>query len=260
MKQLFQHFSTEEKDFVEQMIDLCHQVDVTYSYRLTRFLNPRQNQIAASIAAHFQLAYFSSQEVLETEFSRGIIAPDYYQLDVTDFELAVVEICYPRKYHELTHSQVLGTLLHRLGIKREYLGDILVGEEQTLVLLDRKFLPLLQSEVAKIGRIPVSWKERKWEVVSKQEKQESKRKQILVSSLRLDKLISVAFQMSRASASKLIEARQVKLDYQSVTQVGREVDIGQLISVRGYGRVCIKEEVGYSKQGKLKLEIEVIRK
>ncbi|MGT2799079.1 YlmH family RNA-binding protein [Streptococcus marmotae] len=260
MKQLFQHFSKDEKEFVEQMIDLCQQVDTTYSYRLTRFLNPRQNQIAASIAAHFQLVYFSSQEELETEFSRGIIAPDYYQLDVAHFELAVVEVLYPRKYHEVTHSQILGTLLHRLGIKREYVGDILVGEDQTFVVLDRKFLPLLQSEVAKIGRTPVSWKEREWEVVSKLKKQEAQQKQILVSSLRLDKLISVAFQLSRTSASKLIEARQVKLDYQPIAQAGHEVDIGQLISVRGYGRVCINELVGYSKQGKLKLEIEVIRK
>lgn len=260
MKQLFQHFAKEEKEFVEQVIDLCQQIEESYVYRVTRFLNPKQDQIVASIAAYFGLSYFSSREQLNTEFSRGIIAPDYYQLEVIDFDIAVVEIFYPRKYYQLTHSQILGTLLNRLGIKREYIGDILIDEKQSLVVIDRKFLPLLETEIQKIGRTPVHWKESNWNAVQQYQQQPLHRKQLLLTSLRLDRLIASAFLISRTRASQLIEKKQVKVDYTLVTQTSWVIQPGQLISVRGFGRIYVKEQLGYSKHGKQKLDIEVIRK
>ncbi len=36
-KNLLQHFSREEREFVEKIMDMCQQVEDTYSYRLTHF-------------------------------------------------------------------------------------------------------------------------------------------------------------------------------------------------------------------------------
>lgn len=253
-----QHFSQEEKAFAEKMIDLCQQVEHTYSYRLTTFLNPRQDEIVTSIATHFQLSVFSSRSIWDLEYSRVIIAPAYYQLEKQDFEISIVEIVYPRKYHQLSHSQVLGALLHQLGIRRELMGDIVVDEE-VLVMLDRRFVPLLETEVTKIARVPVRWQVRD-DANLTPIRQIGQIKEMIVSSLRLDKLIAVAFQQSRTNATKLITSRQVKLDYTTVEQVGRLVEIGQLLSVRGFGRVRLKSLLGTTKQGKLKIEIELIKK
>lgn len=44
-KNLLQHFSREEREFVEKIMDMCQQVEDTYSYRLTHFLHPRQDEI-----------------------------------------------------------------------------------------------------------------------------------------------------------------------------------------------------------------------
>lgn len=259
-QQLFQHFPKEEKAFIEKVIDLCQQADRTYSYRLTPFLNPKQDEIAQSIAAHFQLNYWTSRSLIVTEYSRGIIAPDYYVLDEDDFDMSLVEVSYPRKYATLTHSQILGTLVNRLGVQRQYLGDILLTEEHTYVLLDKRFVPLLLTEVKKIGRTPVSFKESAIQSVTLTSSSEASLEQILVSSLRLDKVVATVFRMGRSSASQLIEAKQVKVDYLPVTQAGKLLEAGQLVSVRGFGRVRIKDIIGYSKHGKVKVEIEVIRK
>ncbi|MGT2716100.1 YlmH family RNA-binding protein [Streptococcus respiraculi] len=257
---LFQHFPKEEKAFIEKVIDLCQQVDMTYSYRLTPFLNPKQDEMAQSIAAHFQLSYWSSRSLIVTEYSRGIIAPDYYVLDENDFEMAMVEVLYPRKYATLTHSQILGTLVNRLGVKREYIGDILLEEEHTYVLLDKRFVPILMSDIEKISRTPVNFQERDIQSVTVGSLSDASLEQILVSSLRLDKVVSAVFRMGRLKASQLVETKQVKVDYSPVTQVGKNLEVGQLVSVRGFGRIRLKEIIGYTKHGKVKLELEVIRK
>ena len=257
---IFQHFTLEERDFVEKMIDACHQVEESYSYYLTAFLNPREEEILQSLAGYFHLQLHSSRQFLETEFVRVILAPDYYLLEEEDFELMALEILYPRKFHQLTHSQILGTLLHQLGIKRDYIGDILLGEEQTFVILDRRFGELAQRSLSKISRVPVSWKEAVLSQLPAKTSQDVKSQQVLLSSLRLDKVVATAFHLSRSNALKLIESGQVKLDYKEVKQAGKVLEVGQLVSVRGFGRVRLKEFLGFSKQGKLKLEIEIIKK
>ena len=257
---IFQHFTLEERDFVEKMIDACHQVEESYSYYLTAFLNPREEEILQSLAGYFHLQLHSSRQFLETEFVRVILAPDYYLLEEEDFELMALEILYPRKFHQLTHSQILGTLLHQLGIKRDYIGDILLGEEQTFVILDRRFGELAQRSLSKISRVPVSWKVAVLSQVPAKTSQDVKSQQVLLSSLRLDKVVATAFHLSRSNALKLIESGQVKLDYKEVKQAGKVLEVGQLVSVRGFGRVRLKEFLGFSKQGKLKLDIDIIKK
>ena len=257
---IFQHFTLEERDFVEKLIDACHQVEESYSYYLTAFLNPREEEILQSLAGYFHLQLHSSRQFLETEFVRVILAPDYYLLEEEDFELMALEILYPRKFHQLTHSQILGTLLHQLGIKRDYIGDILLGEEQTFVILDRRFGELAQRSLSKISRVPVSWKEAVLSQLPAKTSQDVKSQQVLLSSLRLDKVVATAFHLSRSNALKLIESGQVKLDYKEVKQAGKVLEVGQLVSVRGFGRVRLKEFLGFSKQGKLKLDIDIIKK
>ena len=257
---IFQHFTLEERDFVEKMIDACHQVEESYSYYLTAFLNPREEEILQSLAGYFHLQLHSSRQFLETEFVRVILAPDYYLLEEEDFELMALEILYPRKFHQMTHSQILGTLLHQLGIKRDYIGDILLGEEQTFVILDRRFGELAQRSLSKISRVPVSWKEAVLSQLPAKTSQDVKSQQVLLSSLRLDKVVATAFHLSRSNALKLIESGQVKLDYKEVKQAGKVLEVGQLVSVRGFGRVRLKEFLGFSKQGKLKLDIDIIKK
>lgn len=258
---LLQHFSPEEHLFVEQMIDLCKKVENSYLYQLTPFLNPRQEKILGSLASHYGLSVYSSSRFLETEYNRMLIAPDYYVLDEGDFEIGILEISYPTKFYRLQHFQILGTLLHQLGIRREYIGDIVTNGEAWFVFVDSRFLQLIQMQISMIGKIPVKWKEvapSERLVFSNPLHQEGS--VLLLSSLRLDKVVAAGFKISRTQATKLIEAAKVKVDYQEVKNPAKTVDIGQMISVRGFGRLAIKEMLGYSKQGKLKIEINIIKK
>lgn len=257
---IYQHFSPDEREFVEKMVDLCQRVEESYSYHLTAFLNPREEEILQSIASFCHLSAFSSRLFFQGEFARVIIAPDYYTLDQADFEMVALEISYPTKFHTLSHSQVLGTLIHQLGIKREWIGDILVADEHLYVVLEKKFADLAQGTISKISRVPVTWKECSLEQLPVSVDVEGRSQQVLLSSLRLDKVVAVAFKLSRANAGKLIDSGQVKVNYREVKQTGKTLEIGQLVSVRGFGRVRLKELLGISKQGKFKIELDIIKK
>lgn len=258
-KHILEHFAREEREFVEKVMDMCQQVEDTYSYRLTSFLNPRQDAIAQMIANYYHLQAFSTRDLAPTEYSRVILAPSYYVLDKKDFDVMALELVYSRKFHSLSHSQVLGTFLNKLGIRREYLGDILNREDELLIFLDKKFGELAIQTIAKIARVPVKLMERDWQSTPVQMNEEPFFKEVLVSSMRLDKLIAVAFHLSRTKVDKLIAAGHVKLDYVQVEQAGRQVELGQLISLRKYGRIRVSELLGFSKQGKVKLKLEMIK-
>ncbi|WP_105145019.1 RNA-binding protein [Streptococcus suis] len=256
---ILQHFTKDEKDFAEKIIDICQQVEETYSYRLTPFINPRQEKIASQIANYFQLSFYSTGSITQFEYSRVIIAPDYYELDYSDFEVMALGISYSRKFHQITHSQVLGSFLNQLGIKREFLGDIIVSPDELFVFIDQKFGQLALQSINKIAKVPVNISEKVWTSIQIEENVDRKSKEVLVSSLRLDKLIASTFNISRTSATKLIESGQVKLDYVTIEQVSKIVEIGQLISVRKFGRIHLREFLGFSKQGKVKLKLDIVK-
>ncbi|HFI0352619.1 TPA: RNA-binding protein [Streptococcus suis] len=256
---LLQHFRIEERDFVEKMIDLCEQVETSYSYRLTAFLHPSQEQIAKQITNYFQLQFFSSQEIVQSEFTRVIIAPEYYELDIRDFQIIALEVSYPTKFHTLTHAQVLGSLLNQVGIRREFLGDIIFQDENIIFFIDEKLGDISKTSVSKIAKVPVSLQERDWTKLSLSRPTDTIPMDVLVSSYRLDKIVAVAFKLSRVNATKLILAGQVKVDYSTIKDTSKLLEIGQLVSVRKYGRIRLSEFLGFSKQGKLKLRLDIIK-
>ncbi|MBO4107363.1 RNA-binding protein [Streptococcus suis] len=258
--QVYQHYNKDEWAYLDKIASLAQWVVDSYQFRLTEFVHSRQEKIIRDVANYHGLAVYSSREMLGTEYGRCIVAPEYYQLETTDFEISILELTYAEKFHQLTHAQILGTLLNRLGIKRELLGDIFVEEGRAVILVDKRFVSTIEAEVQKIAKAKVHWKELTWTDLDRVEKPKGQTKTILVSSMRLDKIVAASFNLSRQLATSLIDSGKVKVDYVSVGQASRTVQEGQLISVRSFGRVEVRNFLGYSKQGKIKLEIEFFKK
>lgn len=256
-RELYQHFSPQDKDFIDQSMDMITQVEERYSALVTRFLDPHQARILESLANRAGLQFFSSKILADTELVRVILAPDYYLLDESDFELALLEIDYARKFNKLSHGQILGTLLNRLGIERSVFGDILLSDGRAQIFVERKFVDFFRDQITKIAKVPVQMRE-----VTLSEKLPSDvssvSRDILVSSLRLDKLVAASFKLSRADAASLIHSNKVKVNYKPVERVDFHISVSDMISVRGFGRFTVISENGLSKNEKHKLTVEVI--
>ncbi|EHJ52374.1 RNA-binding protein [Streptococcus macacae] len=254
---IYQHFNIEEHDLIEKTYDIIKQVEDSYTHYVTDFINPRQVKVMQTIISQTDLQVYLSSDYIPSEYARLLIAPVYYELDIADFEISLLEINYNNKFNRLTHAQILGTLLNKLGVKRQILGDIIVQERRAQFFIESSMVSYLTAQVSKIGKAAVSFK--KLELNEQLENPSDYTEvDILVSSMRLDKVISSVLKVSRGTASKLIEGEKVKLNYLVQSKISCLVEVGDLVSIRGYGRFILKRDNGFSKSGKYKLTIDRI--
>ncbi len=255
---IYQHFHPDEKQFIDRVLDWMERVETNYSVVTTYFLNPREVEILESLANKRQLQIFSTQDIAQTELTKIIIAPEFYQLDIADFDLALLEISYAKKFHQLKHSQILGSFLGQTGIRRSELGDIILSEGRVQVFVSKHLLEIFQNNIKKIGSAAVQFSEITFAELIKTETA-SAVKVVLASSLRIDKIIASTFEISRNLAVNMLQSRKVKLNYLEIEKKDYSVEPGDLISVRGLGRIKILRILGETKKGKQKIECEITK-
>lgn len=167
--------------------------------------------------------------------------------------VAALEVSYPPAA-PLTHRDFLGALMG-LGITREKLGDILVGEGCSQVLLLREALPILLSQWDSAGR----WRLQVREVaLSELSVRPPEVRQIrdTVATLRLDAVAAAGFSLSRGKAADLIGAGRVALNHRECVKPDRLVAQGDVLTCRGYGKCVVKQVLGQSKKGRTMLLLE----
>src|SRR5699024_8656346 len=201
---IYQHFREDEQAFIDQVIDWIAQVENQYAPYLTSFLNPRQLFIVQAVIGQYEdieHQVFGGYD--EAEQQRVLLYPPYYEPTAADFEISLVEINYPTKFAELTHGQILGSVLGA-GIARDTLGDIINDQERWQFFIDEKMKDFIFMQVDHIGRTAIHLEERALkEKVATTSKWESK--ELVVSSLRIDVVLARALNLSRNRAKKLIK-------------------------------------------------------
>ncbi|KXT81694.1 YlmH family RNA-binding protein [Streptococcus panodentis] len=256
IKDIYQHFSHEDRDFIDRSLELFQRVENTYAFEATSFLNPHQVLILKNIGKGYDVQVFASSDYYPSEWAKVLVAPSYYELDREDFGLTLLEISYASKFCKISHAQIMGTLLNQLGIERRTFGDILVVGERAQLFVDSRLAQYFMDNVSKIAKVPVRLKK----VAAGEQlrvEQEAVTKDILASSLRLDKLVASTFRLSRSQAAQLISGKHVKMNYAVTDNPSRQVGLDDLISVRRFGRFKVLRENGFSKNGKYKLTVEL---
>ena len=84
IKHLYQHFTEEDREFVDKSLEKMQRVEDSYSFEVTSFVNPHQVEILQNLGNHLQLQIFSSSDYYTSELAKVIIAPLYYELQVID--------------------------------------------------------------------------------------------------------------------------------------------------------------------------------
>lgn len=150
-----QHFRPDEAPFIDEVQGWIATATNEYRPVLTEFMNPRQRFIASTLVNRQDDIKLASNGGWQgAEMQRLFFYPQYYQPQLADFDLQLVNINYPVKFTELHHRQVLGTLMSA-GIKRTTFGDILHQDAIWQLVVDRKMTAYLRQQVTKIGRVNV---------------------------------------------------------------------------------------------------------
>lgn len=187
------------------------------------------------------------------EAERKIIIVGTTEDSIKDFCTCIR--CTARKEITLSHRDVLGSVLG-LGIKREMVGDIIVNKNVCDIIIMREMCEYILNNLNKIGREKVDIENISLnEVMSL----ETKAKDVIysVASLRLDSVISGAFGISREKSSNLFKEEKVLLNFLLIKNDSKNVKEGDLISVRGFGRIKVLEVLGETKKGRIRISARI---
>jgi len=258
MENIYQHFRDNEREFIDLAMDWVQKAEFEFRPYLTHFLDPRQKYIVDTLVGQtidVQVETFGG--VRNAERKRALIFPDYYQPAEDDFGISVLEIVYPSKFHELKHGQILGTILGS-GLKREMIGDILTDGKTWQVVVDKNIEFFLRTHIDRIGKAAVQLVEVSGADVLK-ETNEWNINTSIVSSLRLDAVLSGTLNLSRDKAKKLISSERVKINWSETHKPNIELETNDMVSIRGFGRIQLQEILGRTKKNKYLIEVGTLK-
>lgn len=159
---------------------------------------------------------------------------------------------------DLTHRDFLGALMN-LGIKREKLGDIIIHENEGYLFCLEQIADYIVDNLTRVKHTSVTVDiEENSEKISHLYKDDYKSQIILVDSKRLDAIIAKTYKISRTASLNLFVAGKVYVNGKQCTSNSQLIKSGDIISVRGKGRIKYMGNEGVSKKGRTRLEIWVI--
>ncbi|MBQ8210844.1 MAG: hypothetical protein IJZ35_09715 [Clostridia bacterium] len=153
----------------------------------------------------------------------------------------------------LTHRDFLGALMS-LGINREMLGDILVNDKSAVVICIDSIAAYIINELECIKHTTVRC--RTVDRVPDNILPEFDNTEHIVSSERIDVLISAVYNLSRNSSQSLINSEKVFCDGRAVSSTSFIPKVGQIISVRGMGRFIFDGVLRTTKKNKLVISVK----
>lgn len=169
-----------------------------------------------------------------------------------EFPVTSIRLSIKNKFKSLEHKHYLGNLL-ALGIKREKLSDLVVGEDGCYFLANKKIEGIIVQELKTINKNDViielegNWKvpEPRFESIN-----------ILSASLRLDGVVAQLIKGSRKESSDLINNLDVQVNYTPTGNTKYNIKEGDIISIRKNGKYEYLGIVKETKKGKLSLKLD----
>ncbi|MBR4030967.1 MAG: hypothetical protein IKJ06_06210 [Clostridia bacterium] len=190
----------------------------------------------------------------DAERKIAVFLPDYME-EPDENALKVVRVSVCGK-EILSHRDYLGAALG-VGIKRDQLGDIIVEKGHADIIIKGDMADFLCDNLVKAGRANVSCEVLSLSALEIKENEPSKIKAVSVSSLRLDKIVADGFNLSRTDASAFILSGKVFVNQREVLKPDFKLNEKDKITLRGKGKIEIIGLNGYSKKGKIRVELGI---
>jgi photosystem II S4 domain protein len=240
--------SVTNREEVSRVIDKAETAIKTWEVVLTDFFAPpvlAEVQIIFSKLTEIQILAWGGYPQAERQ-RMGIARADL-PLERSQIELAVLDIAGNFLFDSATHRDFLGAILGT-GIVRDKIGDILVlGERGAQAIVIPEMVDFLSMSLTQVRSVPV-----KTQQIDQSEikvRPPSKKEITTVeASLRLDAIASAGFGISRSKMVDSIASGDVKVNWQEITQASHNIKAGDLIAVRGKGRLEIGEVAVTKKQ------------
>lgn len=249
------HIKDNEK--LVKMRRILDKIERVLNYHLTEetdFLDPYERYLAKSILNRFETNYFEYGGLESAERKVFFIFPFY--MAENDIKLNLSFLRIDSGLESLSHKDYLGGILN-LGIKRDKIGDILVHKRYADIVLKKEISSFLFLNLRKIGNKNVKILEIHSNDISESEETFKEYKKFL-SSMRIDVFLSSIYNLTRKESQDMVKSGYVKVNWEQIEKPSKEIDVGDIISTRGYGRAKLVSIDGLSKKGRYNSTIRIL--
>ncbi len=230
----------------------------------TDFFDPRERELCSEVLHYLPEAkalFFGGYRGAERQ--RIVIIPAFYLAEAVEPPLTYLAICPATKGGKVvpggtgplfTHRAVLGSLLG-LGLKRGKIGDLLLAAEEAQAVVAEEVGEFILTNLTKVGSLSVMV-----EAIDPEQLNTPvvrvKEIRSTVASLRLDAVAGLGYGVSRSRMAREIKMAKVKVNWRPVTDPDYKVAVGDVLSIRGRGRVVVAEVGGETKKGRLVVKLK----
>lgn len=160
----------------------------------------------------------------------------------------------PRFAEALTHRDYLGAILN-LGIERSTVGDIVVRGCEAYLFVKEEMAAYLTEALTRVRHTDVQVEPT--DTLPEGARYQTERRIIQLSSERIDAIVAKVYSLSREDALALLRKRLVFVDGRQCDNSSYHPRSGEIISVRGYGRLIYRGYETLSRKGKLNAAVDV---
>ena len=248
--------SDEENLLKKRFLELSERSFSKNIYTFTEFLSPAEQALLKScvkgVPYHFEGGYENFEKAMAVFGSEDLCG----YIEPAPITFIKIEPCSMKFSGELSHRDFLGSIMS-LGIRRSTLGDLIVKNNIA-------FAPCLDSIADYICENLVEIKHTnvrcsKVEYIPDDMLPQPIESEFVVASERLDSVISSIYKLSRNESKGLCEHEKVLVGGVPVLNASYTPKEGDIISVRGHGKLIycgIKLE---TKKGRLRCVAKIYR-
>lgn len=214
----------------------------------SEFLNLEEQSILAdSLLPCKKYGGYETAERVVASFGENIKSSDF------PIKCLVISPVSKKFADSLSHRDFLGGLMN-LGIKREMLGDIIVYDNCGYLLCLEQISDYIINNLTRVRHTNVDVKE--IEALPENIIKEPEPVELVVSSLRLDVLVSAVYKLSRNNTSKLFSAGKIFVNSRLTENTSYQIKENDIISVRGFGRFTFLKQLRTTKKDKVVIEVK----
>lgn len=151
--------------------------------------------------------------------------------------------------NDLRHQDIIGTL-YSLNISDEMFGDVVIWNNRYFIIILSSIDNYIKSNLTSIRNSKVELIE-KDPYYLKDYKQEYEECIIIVSSIRVDVIVSKIINSSRSNALEKIKNGDIYLNYELLTKPTYMLKENDIFSIKKYGKYKFLGEINKTKKGSL---------
>lgn len=239
----------------KRLIDLSKQANRKGIVTFSDFLTVNEQQILQQNKEKLESEYRMSGGYEYAERQMIAFIPDalFYEWDYP-MQCVRIRPAYPKFAEKLTHRDVLGALMS-LGIERDKLGDLIVGDTEMFFFAKEEIVPYITEQLTSVRRTVVTLEAGAERHIDYKPKMIGK--EAIVTSNRLDAVIAAICNISRSASLRMIQEGKIFVNGAESLHNTYYCKQGDLLSIRGFGKVRFGETLGVTKKDRIRFSYQI---